>query len=51
LKKVSGKKERDAKAAEAQRILDKKAQAGKEERDIKGSKDLLGDEDNNDVIF
>ena len=51
LKKVSGKKERDAKAAEAARALEKASQSGKRQNDVEGSKDLLGDEDNEDVIF
>lgn len=52
LKKVSGKKERDAAAAELEREQamgkDKEAQ---QDRDESENKDLLGDQDNEDVIF
>jgi V-type H+-transporting ATPase subunit D len=55
LKKVSGKKERDAAAAEKAREAEKKnaspEMADKEIADTKDGKDLLGDEDNEDVIF
>lgn len=54
LKKVSGKKERDAVAAEKERELVKAATDQKAiEGDIAGmeSKDILGDEDAEDVIF
>jgi V-type H+-transporting ATPase subunit D len=56
LKKVSGKKERDAKAAEKLRNEEKKANAGKaavpqDNDNDEATKDLLGDEDNEDVIF
>lgn len=51
LKKVSGKKERDAKAAEALRAQTKKAEAMNGEDPDVGSKDLLGDAGNEDVIF
>jgi V-type H+-transporting ATPase subunit D len=55
LKKVSGKKERDAKAAEALRLKEKTANAYQDDfdavNDEEGSKDLLGDKDNEDVIF
>lgn len=56
LKKVSGKKQRDA-AAEEEARLKKKEEEDEEEEDAKGgknapeSKDMLGDEDNDDVIF
>jgi V-type H+-transporting ATPase subunit D len=52
LKKVSGKKEREAKIAETARLAKKQAASeaivtqGEE-----GAKDLLADEDNEDVIF
>jgi V-type H+-transporting ATPase subunit D len=53
LKKVSGKKEREARAAEKVRVQAKKDEAEKlkalDEEDA--SRDLLGDEDNEDVIF
>jgi V-type H+-transporting ATPase subunit D len=53
LKKVSGKKEREARAAEKIRVQAKKDEAEKlkalDEEDA--SRDLLGDEDNEDVIF
>jgi len=53
LKKVSGKKQRDAAAGERER---EKAQKTADEKDKKkeeavGSMDLLGDQDNEDVIF
>lgn len=55
LKKVSGKKERDAAAAEKVREGEKKANSEKEIEESVGSfvdqKDLLGDNDNEDVIF
>jgi len=51
LKKVSGKKERDAKAAEALRAKEKKIEATRVAADEEGTKDMLGDEDNEDVIF
>ncbi|TKA63743.1 V-type proton ATPase subunit D [Cryomyces minteri] len=58
LKKVSGKKERDAAAAEVERVSKQRRDAEKEEaegREGGGSKeetqDLLGDQDNEDVIF
>lgn len=57
LKKVSGKKQRDAAAEEAVRQEKKDAEAiaaaseAKESKDSKESKDILGDEDNEDVIF
>ena len=50
LKKVSGKKERDAAAAEKARLEASKV-AKKKDRDDVATKDLLGDEENEDVIF
>ncbi len=53
LKKVSGKKERDAAAAELERNK-KENKANGEEDDGRGgpeTRDLLGDQDNEDVIF
>jgi V-type H+-transporting ATPase subunit D len=50
LKKVSGKKERDAKANELEKEQ-RKGKAAGHDRDDVDSKDLLGDEDNEDVIF
>lgn len=52
LKKVSGKKERDAAAAEKERVS--KAASASEAKEVEGeteTKDLLGDQDNEDVIF
>ena len=65
LKKVSGKKQRDAAVEEAARLEAKQAAEAKEsakesakdnakdsaKADAAESKDLLGDEDNQDVIF
>ncbi|KAF2473926.1 uncharacterized protein BDR25DRAFT_301988 [Lindgomyces ingoldianus] len=53
LKKVSGKKQRDAAAEEQGREAAKAAAADKENRegDAADSQDLLGDKDNEDVIF
>jgi len=55
LKKVSGKKERDAAAAEKIRQAEKaklsKSQAEAEAGDAKDTKDLFGDAENEDVIF
>jgi len=57
LKKVSGKKERDAREAEKERKLAKEVQASREkaaeedDEDDKNPVDLLKDEDNEDVIF
>jgi V-type H+-transporting ATPase subunit D len=53
LKKVSNKKQKDAAAEEAARQAAKEANenAGEEAADAVESKDLLGDEDNQDVIF
>lgn len=56
---MSGKKQRDAAAEEAvrqeQKNAEDKAEAAAEDKaaasDAKESKDLLGDEDNEDVIF
>jgi len=52
LKKVSGKKERDAAAAEKAREEEQKiaTQKGSPE-DLEETKDLLNDEENQDVIF
>lgn len=52
LKKVSGKKDRDAAAAEAERNKQKALDADKD-ADEGGpeTRDLLGDQDNQDVIF
>lgn len=53
LKKVSGKKQRDA-AAEEKLRQEAKASAEKKEREVEeatDSQDLLGDKDNEDVIF
>jgi V-type H+-transporting ATPase subunit D len=51
LKKVSGKKQRDAAVEEAARLEAKDAENSAEAEDAAESKDLLGDEDNQDVIF
>ena len=56
LKKVSGKKQRDAAAEEKELASKRKAQeesetAPKEKDDEEGAKDLLGDHENEDVIF
>jgi V-type H+-transporting ATPase subunit D len=55
LKKVSGKKERDAKAAEVIRLAEKQRLKDEDKandlREEQESKDLLGDADNEDVIF
>lgn len=51
LKKVSGKKEREAAAAEKSRLERKAAQAKAEQGDEPPMKNLLADEDNADVIF
>jgi V-type H+-transporting ATPase subunit D len=57
LKKVSGKKQRDAAVEEAARLAAKEADEANETKDntkaedVAESKDLLGDEDNQDVIF
>ncbi len=53
LKKVSGKKEREAKAADAARLEAKKSQADGEvsPEDGVATADLLGNEDEEDVIF
>jgi V-type H+-transporting ATPase subunit D len=49
---VSGKKERDAAAAEkARQDEEKTASQKKTPEDAADTKDLLGDEDNEDVIF
>jgi len=53
LKKVSGKKQRDA-AAEEKLRQEAKASAEKKEREVEeatDAQDLLGDKDNEDVIF
>jgi len=51
LKKVSGKKERDAAAAEQERLKEKEKDDGRVGGDDPETKDLLGDQDNEDVIF
>jgi V-type H+-transporting ATPase subunit D len=53
LKKVSGKKQRDAAEQEQERIAAKASADEEEERkeDATETRDLLGDEDNEDVIF
>jgi V-type H+-transporting ATPase subunit D len=51
LKKVSGKKQRDAAVEEAARLDKKNAEDSAAADDAPESKDLLGDEDNQDVIF
>lgn len=55
MKKVSGKKERDAAAAEKVRQAEKAAasknEVNAEGEEAKDTKDLFGDEDNEDVIF
>ncbi|KAH7395102.1 ATP synthase subunit D-domain-containing protein [Phaeosphaeria sp. MPI-PUGE-AT-0046c] len=54
LKKVSGKKQRDAAVEEAARLEKKnaeKAENSDKVEDAAESKDMLGDEDNQDVIF
>lgn len=48
LKKVSGKKQRDAAAAEGERT---QAMTKQDEDEDLERKDLLGDQDNEDVIF
>ena len=52
MKKVSGKKERDAAAAEKARQEEiKEATQKVSPEDSKETKDLLGDDENEDVIF
>ena len=55
LKKVSNKKQKDAAAEEAIRLAKKQADEGADEKaeakNAVESKDMLGDEDNEDVIF
>jgi V-type H+-transporting ATPase subunit D len=51
LKKVSGKKQRDAAVEEAARLEKKKTEDSAQAEDVAESKDMLGDEDNQDVIF
>jgi V-type H+-transporting ATPase subunit D len=51
LKKVSGKKQRDAAVEEAARLEKKNAEESAQAEDTTESKDLLGDDDNQDVIF
>ena len=53
LKKVSGKKGRDAAAAEIERVKKEKEQEAKGEvkKGPETSADILGDEENEDVIF
>lgn len=55
LKKVSGKKQRDAAAEEQARQAKKDAADEKEKEDraddVSEKRDMLGDEDNEDVIF
>jgi V-type H+-transporting ATPase subunit D len=51
LKKVSGKKQRDAAIEEAARLEKKDAEESAAAEDTAESKDMLGDEDNQDVIF
>jgi V-type H+-transporting ATPase subunit D len=51
LKKVSGKKQRDAAVEEAARLEKIDAEESAEAKDTADSKDMLGDEDNQDVIF
>lgn len=52
LKKVSNKKERDAAAAEKEREDEQNAASQRQSaEDSKGTKDLLGDDENKDVIF
>jgi V-type H+-transporting ATPase subunit D len=51
LKKVSGKKQRDAAVEEAARLEKIDAEESAEAEDTADSKDMLGDEDNQDVIF
>jgi V-type H+-transporting ATPase subunit D len=51
LKKVSGKKQRDAAVEEAARLEKKDAEESTAAEDTAESKDMLGDEDNQDVIF
>jgi len=48
LKKVSGKKERDAANAEKEKLAKEEKQQQEDETE---TKDLLGDQDNEDVIF
>ena len=52
MKKVSGKKERDAAEAEKEREAQKKKDKGKENAsDNAESTDVFGDQENEDVIF
>lgn len=51
LKKVSGKKQRDAAAAEGERNKQRAAQPALEKDEETGPRDLLGDQENEDVIF
>lgn len=51
LKKVSGKKERDAAAQEAERQAKKKQAEDKENEENGESQDMLGDQGDEDVIF
>jgi len=51
LKKVSGKKERDAAVAEKARLAAKMEAAAKEVEDEMETNDMLGDKDNEDIIF
>lgn len=54
LKKVSGKKQRDAAEKEATDAANKKSDSDKENAGEEGgaeTRDMLGDQDNEDVIF
>jgi V-type H+-transporting ATPase subunit D len=51
LKKVSGKKERDAAAAEKVRLAERRKRAAADRDDGAETKDVLADEGNEDVIF
>jgi len=51
LKKVSGKKQRDAAAAEKENAARKAARNGTLDDDLKDSQDLLKEEGDEDVIF
>jgi len=51
LKKVSGKKERDAANAEKEKLAKEEKEEDEQREDETETKDLLGDQDNQDVIF
>ena len=51
LKKVSGKKERDAAAADAERASNNKRRESDKENDGQRTNDVLGEQNDEDVIF